>query len=842
MGNLTSTYLFSDSSSFPSSPEQEQEIQDLKDLGNSFPFGDNEIRLFFRVYNQLVKLNLERRKQTHLHVSDGLSTEIPSHSQQPSFLQDLALYCYKFTVQQQHQLQQQQQQLKQKRNQGKDIATNTYHQWASEEEEEIFHTENVRRVLERRRQWIEIVEREILPPNFGNRLYEAVFFSCSNGSDNPPVIFDEKRKRWKLYHSYERPAEDILDKDDNSSITTTTAASTTMNSVTVTNDNNKSSTDNRSQASTNDYFQDDLTVDDEHISVRLQPDSNDVDVDPVNRKLFLESFFCGLAISSRRGSRAATKALFETCHQYESKLATPVSSSTSTVEHINIGTVKRYRVRAAELVNMGYRLALASSYLQDTGISNDQEQLNDTNKISGKSVSSMSLSTDSQLSDSVRNRYIPSPVSERLSLSLLESSLDPTLNAFCHSLVECARSRYQRSGLPGCFSSPHPDLDVHDRNSATVELDDVYEWLENVAPLFGSILPEFIQCFTHPPVVADMAAAGELLITDGTSNQVSFISSSSGTGRTTFCFPSVPDGSSDFFRSANSPLLFTFGCLSTSLSSSTPYHRLYASTTDGLSFNRLLNAIVGYSGPTLFIIRASSTTSQSNSTGNNLDGSQNQKRKIESVFGAFTASPWKEGKDFYGNTDCFLYQLSPCTAVYRPSGNAKNYMYCNSSARSKGYDQQAHGIGFGGTVQQPRLFLEESFENCTASSRDLTYENGHLLPQSLSSSQSDPYSSISGGVHGSQPQTSSYHFDIDSLEVWGVGTIDSINAGLQSRSKHRDVANEAIRRARKVDKAQFLDDLRSGVIDNKAFQHRAQIDGRADQDVDDRFNAAKQNF
>lgn len=190
---------------------------------------------------------------------------------------------------------------------------------------------------------------------------------------------------------------------------------------------------------------------------------------------------------------------------------------------------------------------------------------------------------------------------------------------------------------------------------------------------------------------------------------------------------------------------------------------------------------MGYAGPTLIIIQS----------GN-------------SIFGAFTASPWKESKDYYGNHDCFLYQLAPKMAVYRPTGNASNFMYCNSYARSRGYDQQAHGIGFGGTVDQPRLFLAESFDACRAAPQDLTFESGRLLEDAAKGST----------------------FEIDSLEVWGVGGTAVVQEALGARSRQRDIKNAAIQKARKVDKAQFLDDFRSGLIESKAFQHREQIRGR----------------
>lgn len=136
-------------------------------------------------------------------------------------------------------------------------------------------------------------------------------------------------------------------------------------------------------------------------------------------------------------------------------------------------------------------------------------------------------------------------------------------------------------------------------------------------------------------------------------------------------------------------------------------------------------------------------------------------------------------------------------------------MYCNSFARSRGYDQQAHGVGFGGTVHQPRLFLSECFDKCRAGNQDLTFEKGPLLDTTKSSSSSPPA-----------------QFDIDNLEVWGCGGTEVVEFALGARSRQRDIKNAAIQKARKVDKAAFLDDFKSGLISSKAFAHRTQIQGR----------------
>lgn len=89
----------------------------------------------------------------------------------------------------------------------------------------------------------------------------------------------------------------------------------------------------------------------------------------------------------------------------------------------------------------------------------------------------------------------------------------------------------------------------------------------------------------------------------------------------------------------------------------------------------------------------------------------------------------------------------------------------------------------------------------------MTFENGRLLDTT--------------GAMASASQ-----FEIDHLEVWGVGGTEVVQEALGARRRQRDIKHAAIQKARKVDKAAFLDDFRSGVIESKAFAHRQQIQGR----------------
>lgn len=236
-----------------------------------------------------------------------------------------------------------------------------------------------------------------------------------------------------------------------------------------------------------------------------------------------------------------------------------------------------------------------------------------------------------------------------------------------------------------------------------------------------------------------------------------------------------------------------------------PYQPLYASSRDGLSFNRLLNGVLGYRGPTLILFEAVTTSSN---------------HRI--LMGMYTATPWKESNAFYGDSDACLMTLHPQFQVFRPRFTSQNYMYCNPSRRSRGYDGQVHGLGMGGDLSQPRWFLTEGLEGCYAASQDTTFESG---PLRLLDEDEDGATTI---------KTGTVYFEIESMEVWGVGSGGDpavLEQAMACRAASRVRTQESIQRARQVDKAQFLDDMRSGIImESKMFQHRQQVDGRANQD------------
>ena len=251
-----------------------------------------------------------------------------------------------------------------------------------------------------------------------------------------------------------------------------------------------------------------------------------------------------------------------------------------------------------------------------------------------------------------------------------------------------------------------------------------------------------------------------------------------------------------------SPAVFAFASISTPKFRQKWYQ--IHTTDDGWTFQALEHAIMGYEGPTLLVIQG------------------HDKHTKESVTcGAYTASKWERKRDFYGTSDCFLFQLKPTMKILKPlpkmgtRGGHYQYFWSNTNVNTTNpsrKDDRAIGLGFGGTVRRPRLFIDNHLEECHVSKQDTSFEEGNLgLPPS-----NDPFAS----------QTSySSTLRIDSLEIYAVGDEDTIQRGFHQQSQHRDINEATLRNARTVDKAAFLGDMRNG--DGKTFAHRGQVDGRA---------------
>jgi hypothetical protein len=77
-------------------------------------------------------------------------------------------------------------------------------------------------------------------------------------------------------------------------------------------------------------------------------------------------------------------------------------------------------------------------------------------------------------------------------------------------------------------------------------------------------------------------------------------------------------------------------------------------------------------------------------------------------------------------------------------------------------------------------------------------------------------------------------FEIQCLEVWGVGGDQVIMDALRARSDFREITDTAVFNARVVhDKSQFAKDMKSGLLETKAFADAKDVRGRSEFAVDE---------
>lgn len=231
--------------------------------------------------------------------------------------------------------------------------------------------------------------------------------------------------------------------------------------------------------------------------------------DEYARMIKLEKFFEGLASGTRRDRKTVTKCLIKCCKQHPPP---PVAEASSPFPANDFAYGGGYSATPAkkeniyidpmELVDIGYRLCLAAAFLKEASMGGDNK-----------------ASEDGDEQD--LGRFLPPEDSK---------SLQTGLKALSNSLASLSTKRKQRM-----FHSTFPS----DELAELVDEEDVMEWVERVAPMFGSILPTFLHAVFFPNRAAPPT-------------------------RSSFDYPRISQEST-VFPANSSPLLFSFGCMSPSL-------------------------------------------------------------------------------------------------------------------------------------------------------------------------------------------------------------------------------------------------------------------------------------
>jgi hypothetical protein len=250
-----------------------------------------------------------------------------------------------------------------------------------------------------------------------------------------------------------------------------------------------------------------------------------------------------------------------------------------------------------------------------------------------------------------------------------------------------------------------------------------------------------------------------------------------------------------------------------------PSTLLYDSDEDGLNFRILQQALLGFWGPTVLVVRTAAGD----------------------CLGYYTRLPWKVSTNFYtfdddgifdGDDDpSFLFRLSPYWNKYRmvkpphPRSRRFYHQLLNVEPRNLQHGntrQQCplRGLAVGGVSHDsPRLHLTESLDMCRCSPVDAAFDPGNLLG------------------------TDDVFFDADRILLFAVcddGTRRAAVAGegegeeeeegewergiRLGRRQVRQRESDRVRAAR-VDRAQFVDDV---AVLAGAFGHRDQARGRGE--------------
>ncbi|XP_014239496.1 TLD domain-containing protein 1-like [Cimex lectularius] len=160
---------------------------------------------------------------------------------------------------------------------------------------------------------------------------------------------------------------------------------------------------------------------------------------------------------------------------------------------------------------------------------------------------------------------------------------------------------------------------------------------------------------------------------------------------------------------------------------------LYSSKTYGNSW-ATLSKCISAQGPTLILVKGT----------NGL------------LIGGFASESWNFRPDFYGDDYSFIFQLRPSIEIFEATNYNKNFQYFNT-----GQGTLPNGLGMGGQFGYWGFFITSEFGKCMVSETCTTFRNYKI-------------------------NTVIKEFDIQDLEIWGVGKADPTPAELGERENTHD--------------------------------------------------------
>ncbi|CAG0917233.1 unnamed protein product [Notodromas monacha] len=145
---------------------------------------------------------------------------------------------------------------------------------------------------------------------------------------------------------------------------------------------------------------------------------------------------------------------------------------------------------------------------------------------------------------------------------------------------------------------------------------------------------------------------------------------------------------------------------------------VYSSYLQGDSFTGLINSILDR-GPTILIVK---------------------ERGSDEVFGGFAPLSWTVSPNWQGNNTAFVFTLKPRLRIYRTTGYNDHFMYLNMNQET-----MPNGLGMGGQHDYFGFWLDSDFGKGFAAQTCTTF-------------------------NAKSPLCSTERFQVDCIEVWGVGS------------------------------------------------------------------------
>ena len=222
---------------------------------------------------------------------------------------------------------------------------------------------------------------------------------------------------------------------------------------------------------------------------------------------------------------------------------------------------------------------------------------------------------------------------------------------------------------------------------------------------------------------------------------------------------------------------------------------IFNSAKDGLSFNRLSAAIIGYKGPMIFLFRHFKDPSYEESGFETFSD--------DWIIGAFVDGEIKDNAKFGGDVNTCLFQIWPNVRIFRTTNGkgGSNFVYLNTVKIEN--SKLVYGFGFGGTTDEFRLWLDGDSikEKSYASPEDSTFELGYLLQNSGSNNK----------------------LILSRIEIYGLGGLEA----LEAQYEHRVMLQQLKEKQRKVDKKQFLNEFDQEFLMGDLFKHKKDMEKRA---------------